>query len=59
MQNINKHFSITDGRNKVLSLCLVNCYRKITQEKAFEVTFNLTSDYYYYAWTRRGRLYVS
>jgi hypothetical protein len=34
---INKKFNIDDGRNKVLSLCLVNCFGRITQEQAFEV----------------------
>ncbi len=30
-------YNIEDGRNKVVSLCLVNCYGKISQEKAFEI----------------------
>ncbi len=37
VENVNQHFSITDGKNKVLSLCLANCYNKIAHEKAFEV----------------------
>jgi len=39
VDKINQHFKITDGRNKVLSLALVNCYSRITKEKAFEVKY--------------------
>lgn len=36
-QTLNKHFDITDGKSKILSLSLVNCYSKINIHKAFEV----------------------
>jgi hypothetical protein len=39
VENVNLHFGIKDGRNKVLSLSLVNCFSTITQEKAFEVSY--------------------
>jgi hypothetical protein len=34
---INEHFNIPDGKNKLLSLALVNCYSRIGLMKAFEV----------------------
>jgi hypothetical protein len=34
---INEHFTIEDGRNKLLSLALVNCYSRITLVKSLEV----------------------
>jgi hypothetical protein len=34
---INNHFGITDGRNKILSLGLVNCFSKINIPEALEV----------------------
>ena len=34
---INNHFEITDGRNKILSLGLVNCFSKIKVPEALDV----------------------
>jgi hypothetical protein len=34
---INNQFSFNDGRNKILSLSLVNCYSKIDTKQALEV----------------------
>jgi hypothetical protein len=34
---INEHFNIEDGKNKLLSLALVNCYSRIGLVKALEV----------------------
>jgi hypothetical protein len=34
---INEHFSIQDGKNKLLSLALVNCYSRIGLTKGLEV----------------------
>lgn len=37
VNKINEYYKVKDGRNKIISLCLVSCYNKITPEKSFEV----------------------
>ena len=36
-EKINQALKIKDGKNKIISMCLVSCYSKIKQEKAIEV----------------------
>jgi hypothetical protein len=41
VENINAAYEVNDGRNKIVSLCLVNCYGKISAEQSFAVNINL------------------
>ena len=37
IKTLNEQYGISDGRNKLMSLCLVNCYSKINSSQAFDV----------------------
>jgi hypothetical protein len=39
--SINDHYAVQEGKNKLINLCLVNCYGKITVEQAFQVNLFL------------------
>ncbi len=43
VDKINGYYKVTDGRSKIISLCLVSCYNKITPEKALDVKIILIS----------------
>jgi hypothetical protein len=56
---INEKFSITDGKQKLLSLCLLNCYKRITTQKSFDVKLLNKLDHYNYAFKWGNRSFIT